>query len=186
MNTRNSATFPRSVLVGGLTGEELAGRLTAAGVLLNPYAETFLTAAMSADVSEPEAVLVATRSVRELGLSEGGTLPEIFERAAVHGLDLCPPATAAYLRLATLDQATAPDRVLSTGRAPTGSLTVASPRLREDYEFPAGMYVRVIDGDLWLRGYRCDDEHVWSADDTLVFRVADRTSRNSGPKLVVP
>lgn len=179
-------TLPRSVLVGGLTGEQLADRLTAAGVLLNPYAKTFLAAATSEDAPEPEAVFVATRSVGALGLPEGGTLPEIFERATAQGLDLCPPATAAYLRLVTQGQATAPDSVLSTGRAPTGSLTVASPRLREDYEFPARMYLRVIDGDLWLRGYRCDDEHVWSADDTLVFRVVDQTSRNSGPKLIVP
>ena len=167
---RDDGSLPRDVLVGGLTGAELADRLAAAGVLLNTYAGTFLAAATSGDASEPEAVFVAARSVRELGLPEGGTLPKIYERAAAQGLALCPPVTAAYLRLVTRDQSVAADTVLSAGRAPTGSLTVSSPRLREDDEFPAGLYLRVIDGDLWLRGYRCDDEHVWSPDDTFVFR----------------
>lgn len=174
------------VLVGGLAHKELIARLDGAGVLLNAHAETLLAAATASGTSDPEAILVEQRSVRELGLPEGGTLPAIYEHAKAEGLRLCPPITAAYLRLAIQDQASAPDSVLSAGRAPSGSLTVAAPRLRDDDDFPAGFYLRVIDGQPWLRGYRCDDQHVWSADDEFVFRAADETYRNSVPEPIAP
>lgn len=169
---QNDATPGRRVLAGGLSREELLAQLDEARVLLNVHAETLLAAAAVEGPSEAETLVIVERSVRELGLPEGGTLPEIYERAGAHGLGLCPPATAAYLRLALHDQASAPDRVLSAGRAPSGSLTVAAPRLRDDPDFPAGLYLRVIDDRAWLRGYRCDDQHEWSPDDRFVFRAA--------------
>ena len=163
----------RTVLVGGLSHGELLARFTEMGVLLNAHAETLLAEALGGGASEAEAVSIVERSVRELGLPEGGTLPEIYDHAKSEGLRLCPSVTAAHMRLVTADQASAPDSVLSSGRAPSGSLTVAAPRLREDDDFPAGLYLRVIDGQLWLRGYTCDDQHVWSADDRFVFRTGD-------------
>lgn len=160
----------RRLLVGGLAQSDLLDRLTEAGVLLNEYAETLLSAAMTKGPSEPGTILIVERSVGDLGLPDGGTLPEVYEHAGDAGLGLCSPETGAYLRLAMLDQSSAPDRVMSTGRAPSGSLTVASPRLRDDDDFPAGLYLRVIDGQPWLRGYQCDDLHVWAAGDRFVFR----------------
>lgn len=167
---QNAAAQNSRIVVGGLACGELLARLAAAGVLLNDHAETLLAAATADGVAEPEQVVVIERSVRDLGLPEGGTLPEIHERALAEGLRLCPPTTGAYLRLAIRDQSSAPDSVLSAGRAPSGSLTIAAPRLRDDQKFPAGLYMRVVDGQRWLRGFRCDDEHVWSADDRFVFR----------------
>jgi hypothetical protein len=160
------------ILVGGLSHDELLTRLRAAGAHMNAHAETLLVEATAAGFGR-EAVSVVERSVRELGLPEGGTLPDVFERAESRGLWHCPPLTAAYLRLVMHDQASAPDSILSSGRAPSGSLTVAAPRLREDDDFPRGFYLRVIDGQPWLRGYRCDDQHVWSPDDRFVFRQAE-------------
>lgn len=122
------------------------------------------------DVVDHETITIVERTVGELGLLTGGTLPEVFERAEAVGLRLCPPITAAYLRLALADQTSAPDSVLSTGRAPSGSITVAARRLCNDDDYPAGFYLRVIDGRPWLRGYRCDDEHAWSTEDRFVFQ----------------
>ena len=61
---------------------------------------------------------------------------------------------------------------MSAGRAPEGSLTVASEILSDDDEYPKGFYLRVVDDAAWLRGYRCDDEHIWSSDDRFLFRMA--------------
>ncbi len=109
----------------------------------------------------------------ELGLPDGGSLSQILEAAQQQNLLLCPADTGPYLRLALDEQATSPDSVMSSGRAPTGSLTVASAPLTEDDEYPKGFYLRVVDDQPWLRGYRCDDEHVWSSDDRFVFRVPE-------------
>lgn len=157
-----------AVVVGGLTADELRAELDARGVLLNSYAEQLLfDATFETSVEE---VLVLELSVADLGYPTGATLPQIFARADQLGLALCPTLTAPYLRLAMADQASASDAVLSCGRAPSGSLTVASPALRADDEYPKGFYLRVIAGRPWMRGYRCDDHHVWSPDDRFAFR----------------
>lgn len=179
-----------SIEVGGLSRDELIERLDARGIRRNAYAEVLLadpvfddlprqavagaTAAgtpASGQASGRETISILETSVGDLGFPDGATLPRVFDAAARRGLALCPPITAPYLRLATLDQASAPDSILSTGRAPTGSLHVASPVLRADHDYPKGFYLRVIDGVPWLRGYRCDDEYVLSPGDRLAFRV---------------
>lgn len=83
---------------------------------------------------------------------------------------LCPAVTGPYLRLAMLDQVSAPDSVMSAGRAPTGSLTIAAEPLNEDQDYPKGFYLRTVDGIPWLRGYLCDDLHEFAQEDTFVFR----------------
>ncbi|MDQ1122560.1 hypothetical protein QE412_001133 [Microbacterium trichothecenolyticum] len=160
-----------SIDVGGLSRGELVERLDAHGIHRNPYAEILLAGPVFDDASR-ETVAIVEISVADLGFPDGATLPHVFAGAVERGLVLCPPMTAPYLRLATLDQATAPDRILSTGRAPTGSLHVAAPVLRADHDYPKGFYLRVIDGVPWLRGYRCDDEHVLSPGDRFAFRAA--------------
>jgi len=75
------------------------------------------------------------------------------------------------MRMALNEQPTSPDSVMSSGSAPTGALTVAAEPLSEDDDYPKGFYLRVVDGQAWLRGYRCANEHTWSPDDRFVFRL---------------
>lgn len=140
------------------------------GVHLNEAAATLLDDAIF-DRSRPESVTVVERSVGDLGLVDGAVLRQIFGAAQDHGLHLCPPTTAPYLRLVLRSQATAPDAVMSNGKAPSGSLTVASPALQADEDYPKGFYLRVINGRPWLRGYHCGStEHLWDPGDRFVFR----------------
>lgn len=169
--------------VGGLTRSELTLALATAGVLLNAHAHTLLEHA-AFDLRDAEEITMVERSVGDLGLGAGGTLPEVFAAARAQGLALCPPDTGPYLRLALTSQANAPDSVLSAGRSPAGALEVAAAPLSDDVEFPKGFYLRVVDHQPWLRGYRCDDEYRFSADDRFVFRVSDsavRSRRQSQP-----
>ena len=87
-------------------------------------------------------------------------------------MTVCPPDAGPYLRLALQSQADAPDRVLSGGRSPAGALKVASAPLSEDANFPKGFYLRVVDGQRWLRGFRCDDEYLFSPVDRFIFQLA--------------
>lgn len=121
------------------------------------------------DCPEPQRVTLVECSVTGLGLAVGGKLSEIFAAAEESGLRLCPPTTAPYLRLALASQPTAADTVMSSGRAPSGSLTIASPPLHSDPEYPKGFYLRVVTDQSWLRGYRCDEEHRWDENDRFVF-----------------
>jgi hypothetical protein len=159
---------PIRLSVGGAGRTELRAALRSHGVLLNAHAETLLDHE-AFDVREPVELTIVERSVGELGLGDGGTLPEVYAAAQQQGLSLCPPDTGPYLRLALRSQPNAPDSVLSAGRSPAGSIKVAAAPLSDDVEFPKGFYLRVVDGVQWLRGYRCDDEYRYTAGDRFAF-----------------
>lgn len=169
MRDRTAVGFPTRVSVGGLSRAELTAELTARGIRLNVHAETLID---EFEQRAPDLIGVTERTVEELGFTDGASLSQIFDAALRAGLRLCPADTGPYLRLALIDQPDASDSVMSSGRAPSGSVTVASAPVSMDDEHPKGFYLRVVDGESWLRGYRCDDEHVWSPDDRFVFRVS--------------
>lgn len=164
--------FPLTCDVGGLSREELRERLGARGIELNDHAVTLLEQSVF-EQREPEVLTVVQRTPAELGLAEGGTLPQVIVAARQAGFGLCPPDAGPYLRLAMGSQEQAPDSVLSAGRAPTGALHVLSEPLRADHAFPKGFYLRVVDGVEWLRGYRCDDEYVVPSTSRFVLRQRD-------------
>jgi len=163
------------VRVGGLTRSELTSALAAAGVQLNASAETLFDDPIftSTEAETAQMIVVVERTVEEIGLDDGATLPAILAAARAHGLLPCPPYAGPYLRLAMPDQPNAPDSVMSAGRPPSGAVHVASERLRPDEDYPRGFYLRVVDGTLWLRGYRCGDDAPWSSDDVFAFRSAE-------------
>ena len=159
------------VFVGGLTRPELKSRLRSRGVLLNVHAETLLKEAIF-DKRDARVVVVTERTVAELGLSDGATLPQIFAVAQDRGLQLCPADTGPYLRMVLTEQAASSNSVLSSGKPPAEALTVAAAPPSEDDDYPKGFYLRVVDDQAWLRGYRCDDQHIWHPDDRFVFAAA--------------
>lgn len=160
------------IRVGGLDPRELRAALDDAGVLLNAHAETLLQNPVFTRRAA-EVVTVVERTVADLGLPDGATLPQILHAAGTRGLLPCPPDTGPYLRLALTDQVNAPDAVLSARRPPSEALTVASAPLSDDPDHPRGFYLRVVEHRPWLRGYRCDDEFVWSPADRFAFRRPD-------------
>lgn len=121
------------------------------------------------EVVPVQKLTVVSRNLQQLDLVAGTKLPQIFERAISEGFQLCPAITGPYLRLDFLDQAVSGDSVLSGGRKPADSLSVASAVLG-DQEFPRGFYLRVVDDVPWLRGYRCDHTHGFAPTDTFVFQ----------------
>lgn len=138
--------------------------------MLHPYAEILLDHPVS-DPRDRVEIDAVERSVGDLGLSTGAPLPEVFTVARKQGLAVCPPDTGPYLRLVMATQENAPDSILSVGRAPTGALKVASRPLSNDVAFPRAFYLRVVDGQQWLRGFRCDDEYVFSPEDRFAFQL---------------
>ena len=35
--------------------------------------------------------------------------------------------------------------------------------------YPKGFYLRVVDDEVWLRGYRCDDTYEWGPEQRLAL-----------------
>ncbi|MBF6671319.1 MULTISPECIES: hypothetical protein [Glutamicibacter] len=148
----------RQVTLGGLERAHLQQRMAEAGVQLNDYAKVLLAHEIFERIAPVRMLNLVSRTVQQLGLDAGATLPEIFDRAISSGLGLCPAITGPYLRLEFLDQAASRD-----------SLTISSAALGDE-GFPRGFYLRVVEGAVWLRGYRCDDTHGFALADTFVFQ----------------
>ena len=152
--------------------ERLDEELQRRSVAVNDYARQFFAhAAFRTDEFPPE-VRLALLPLRELGLPEGATLPEIFAQLPAFGLKPCRPAAGLFLRLGWPDQPESANAVLTgTHRSPEGAVTVLSEPLEPDERFPKGLYLRKVEGVLWLRGYVCSDDHRWSPDDVFAFEV---------------
>ena len=109
-------------------------------------------------------------SVAELGFADGATYGQLTVRALDFGLVECPLELGPHLRTQFLNQPESGDgSPLTHGRAPAGSITVASPPLDESDDTPKGFYLRRVDGVLWLRGYWSWDGHIWGPTDLLLF-----------------
>lgn len=160
----------RAVEVGGLSRSELSEALRRAAIALNEAAEELFASELLTTSATRCALTTVELAVGDLGFSEGATMAEIMARASARGLGYCPVELGPHLRLRLRDQPEGhtgqPER---RHRAPAGSITVVSKPLSEDDAFPKGFYLRRIEGELWLRGYRSGPEHIWQPDDRLVF-----------------
>ncbi|MDS0816832.1 hypothetical protein, partial [Lacticaseibacillus paracasei] len=105
----------------------------------------------------------------------------IFQKAESIGWQLCPLELAVYLRLQWQGQEKSTNNILHKHEAPQDAVTVASPVIDPDPNHPKGFYLRNIDGQLWLRGYICDDEYVFFIQRIdLPLAVGNREQRING------
>jgi len=163
-----SAT-PNRVRIGGVSKAELLSQLAGARVRLNPMAEELLADPRFTTRPESSFVEVVAVSVASFGFHNGATFAQLAARAAGQGLSLRPLELAPHLRLQFTEQPEGSVGRQTQHRAPPGSLTVASPPPSDEQDIPWGFYLRRIEGDLWLRGYRSWPGHQWAPDDHLVF-----------------
>lgn len=166
----NCPTIIRVVTCGGLTKTQLLDQLHASAVSLNEAAESLFRSDLFTTAPTPYSVTTVELTVRDLGFPHGAATAEIYAHAKALGLGLCPLELAPHLRLHYLDQ---PEgywgQPVRQHQAPSGSVTIASEALTHDDAVPKGFYLRRIKGELWLRGYRAGADHVWEADDHLLF-----------------
>lgn len=167
---RHSVVASRVVRVGGASKDELRRELELGGVRLNKSGEELFGNPAFTTSTETCLLECVEVAVSELGHSFGATMEAILHSVGKLGLALCPLEVGPHFRLQYTDQ---PEGFLgypaSQNCAPPGSLTVVSPALSPDHETPKGFYLRKINGELWLRGYRSGPEHVWSVRDRLLL-----------------
>ena len=176
MNQTDSrrASIPSALRIGGMAKSELLAALREHNVQLNEAAEALFADRRFTTSGDERVVALAALSVAELGFGKGATYGEIARRALAAGLVECPLELAPYLRLKYRDQPDSADgKSLTHGRAPPGSLLVASSPLDASYETPKGFYLRHVDRVLWLRGYWSSADHILSPGDVLVFEKAN-------------
>lgn len=160
----------KTIQVGGLTKSELLRKLEQHSILLNKFAEKLFADDKFTVSDKIYSVKAVEIKVRDLGFSEGATIPQLFKKVNQVGLKLCPLELGPHLRLEYLDQPEGHSGKPSLKHtAPYRSITIASEILSKDVDFPKGFYLRRIGGVLWLRGYIADNLHVFEPDDHFVF-----------------
>lgn len=166
----NCPYINRTVVIEGLTKAQLMLTLQEHSILMNKYGEMLLIDDHFTPSNTKYLLQTVELTVGDLGYINGATTAQIFKRAFELGLELCPLELAPYLRIQYLDQ---PEGYLGDSikrpEAPSGSITIASEPITEDDEYPKGFYLRRINGELWLRGYRADHLHVWNSGDHFIF-----------------
>lgn len=159
--------------IKSLDKEALMAQLDEKGICLNKYAEIYMAHTGFQKPFE-EKVKIVLCSLAELGAPDGCHFSEIFSLAENAGLRPCRPWTGPFLRLEMTGQEMSKNGGLSgQHRAPDGAVTVFSRPLEGDDDFPKGLYLRNVDGKLWLRGYVCDEGHLWSGGDIFAFEKID-------------
>ena len=140
------------------------------GIHLNEYARTYLQHPILRLKELPDHFNFVLLTPAELGYAEGCTFRQLIDRARTFGLSPCHPMAAVFLRLHLTEQSESENTILTgTHRAPDGSITVLSEPLSHDDAFPKGLYLRNVSGRLWLRGYVCDADFLWSASDVFAL-----------------
>lgn len=152
---------------GAMGKNDLLTLLKKSGIKLNEHADALFSSDQFVVSAVKQQALLLELSVMDLGLPGGGTIQEIEKHARQHGLLECPLEIAPHFRLQYTDQNEKEET--RRNKAPLGSVTVFSKPLTEEDDFPKGFYLRRIDGELWLRGYVCPKDHVWSPEDRFVF-----------------
>ena len=159
--TIRSFSFPK---------ERLPELLKEHSVLINPYAEQYFSHSGFRTDGCPEELQITIASLHELGFSKGATLKDISEALTDFRLKPCHASTGLFLRIAWKEQRQSSNSVLTgTHHAPDSAVTVFSEPLEGNDDFPKGLYLRNVDGQLWLRGYVCDQDYLWSENDLFAF-----------------
>ena len=158
--TLKASPFPKN---------QITEKLEAHNIHINRYAQMFF-AHSSFSTEETTEMTVGIGALEEIGLENGGTLAEIFRQTEKYGLKPCPVNTGLFLRLAWKDQPQSENAILTgTHRSPAQAVVVLSEIPEPEDGFPKGLYLRNVDGELWLRGYVCDMTYRFSGDDLFAF-----------------
>lgn len=147
----------KEIGVGGISKGQLLEELVSVGIQFNAYAKIlFENPAFTPPATIQRLSLVKVKP-SDLGLQNPYSLETAIRHASRFGLSPCPLYLAAFLRLNFLDQPEGP------------YLTVASPLLTSDENYPTGFYIRNFENSLWLRGYRAIGDCDHPIDNEFVF-----------------
>ena len=159
--------------------DQLLKKLEENGIYINRYAEKYF-AHPSFQTEDTSDMVIVIASLQEIGLENGATLEDLFQQLGKTGLKPCPANAGLFLRLEWRDQPQSKNSVLSgTHRSPDQAVTVLSEIMERDDSFPKGLYLRNVDGRLWLRGYVCDHSYRFSGNDLIAFKAESDCGLNS-------
>jgi hypothetical protein len=88
-----------NVEIGGKSAEQLISEMESAGINISDYAKSMLKNREFVPGKNPEEATLIRLTVADLGFKSSATTDQIYERAQILGLELCPADTGPNYRL---------------------------------------------------------------------------------------
>lgn len=114
--------------------------------------------------------IVYIGSLAEFGLDQPSTFPQISTHIKKAGYTLPPAHLGISLRLALQKQKPSTNSQLSGQKtSPQGAIVLLSAPLEANIKVPRSLYLRNVDGQLWLRGSVFDDLYEFPGNTLVAF-----------------
>ena len=150
-----------NVEIGGKSAEQLISEMEAAGINISDYTKSMLKNREFVPGKNPEEATLIRLTVADLGFKSSATTDQIYERAQILGLELCPADTGPNYRLKYRNQ-------------PLGEWIYMGMKQITDSGGDPHVFelVRYDDGlGLWLNDYLARPDREWYSDVEFVFRL---------------
>lgn len=156
-----------------LSPDEILACLDQQGISYNDFLPTYLSHPRCQLPTEKANLTIRIATLADFGFTRPVEFPELLKGIESQGYSVCPPVTGFYLRMVLADQEQSTDSVLSAGHTPQGAINVLTDKLAEEFEVPRMLYLRNVDGQLWLRASRFTDDYEHQLDSVFAVLVAE-------------
>lgn len=148
-----------NVEIGGKSAEQLISEMQAAGINISDYAKSMLKNREFVPGKNPEEATLIRLTVADLGFKSSATTDQIYERAQILGLELCPADTGPNYRLRYRNQ-------------PLNEWIYMSMKQIAGSDGGPSVFELVRnDGGLWLDGHWAGPDGEWGPGREFVFRL---------------
>lgn len=156
-----------NVEIGGKPAEQLISEMEAAGINISDTAKSMLKNREFVPGKNPEEATLIRLTVADLGFKSSATTDQIYERAQILGLELCPPDTGPELRLKYLNQ-------------PLGEwFRIGMKQITDSGGSPDVFRLERDGGGLWLRSLWATPAGDWGPGGVFVFRLRLRSPKRA-------
>jgi hypothetical protein len=148
-----------NVEIGGKSAEQLVSEMEVAGINISDYAKSMLKNREFVPGKNPEEATLIRLTIADLGFKSSATTDQIYERAQILGLELCPADTGPNYRLKYHNQ-------------PLNEwIYIGMKQISDSAGNPDVFDLGRRGVGLWLISNWAGPGDVWIPDDTFVFRL---------------
>ena len=148
-----------NIEIGGKTAEQLIAEMEAAHINISDYAKSMMENRDFVPGKNREEATLIRLTVADLGFKTSATTDQIYERAQILGLELCPPDTGPNYRLKYKNQ-------------PLNEwVRIGMKQIADSDGDPRVFYLVRSGGGLWLDRFWAGPGDEWDPDDEFVFRL---------------
>jgi hypothetical protein len=148
-----------NVEIGGKSAEQLISEMEAAGINISDFAKSMLNNREFVPGKNPEEATLIRLTVADLGFKSSATTDQIYERAQILGLELCPADTGPNYRLKYQNQ-------------PLNEwIYMGMKQITDSDGRPRVFKLGRRDDGLWLGGSWAEPDNEWHPDGKFVFRL---------------